>query len=373
MSNFSVGPSYRGRLVVDSNKSFGWRSHRVSFGGWSMRISTDVELDDDTREQLLRALLEVKVQYPSWQHIPAELQPVILKIEEELRDAASEIDRHIRVSAGVLDLPSYRFPTVPPATTPNWHVVHWSFTAEEQEQFAPILAEYDELARGVSRAGATVPLLDRIEGRQVEFEYADVEQVEQGVSSGQVVPPSFVLFGSAWEMFESRSFSAALVILAVAIETVLKWYLSNFGDDDAKRMAEENPSPIPQRLMKAARLNTGLDVAKSYQKWLGELVEIRNHIVHRPEEVEPTTLEMARWFAMGEAILDAVRGATPDQNVGKLVTISEKIDAFPAGTRGVILRRRDWFGDESYQTMLDSGVIRRLAANAFEISKQQEI
>jgi hypothetical protein len=158
--------------------------------------------------------------------------------------------------------------------------------------------------------------------------------------------------------------AAAVVILTASLETALKWYLVQRGDEIVGYLLENIQSPPLTNLASSARNQAGLPIPKQFQKWLADLTRARNEVVHKTRHREPKPLEIARWFAVGEALLAAMDGIEGDPLVGALVSISSAIKDFPAGTRGVVLRREITHGRDVFHVLLDSGVTRQFSPTA---------
>ena len=85
-------------------------------------------------------------------------------------------------------------------------------------------------------------------------------------------------------------------------------------------------------------------------------LEIKTH-----RGVELDILQIARWFAMGEAILRSTIGKKSDPYVGHLIepTGPKAHEKFSPESKGVILRREMYRNpeDDQYHIMLDTGEI----------------
>lgn len=376
MSLITVSLDYGARLWPEehfSSRSYSWGVHSVSFGPADASLSTEFELSEEEQELLVRSLTDRDPRPPPhWQDIPAALHSTVLRIEVQLREAASAVDEQLRKTPSAIRLPIYRFPKDFTNQTPNWSTVHWSFNEEERLRLGPLFEHLDSAKQKVYRRGVTIPLPDSYEGRHVNLSNEQLDNIGAALAEGtQNLPPSRALYGVAWENFEIRSFSAAVVILATSIETALKWYLTQKGDEISGYLIEETQSPQLSKLLSCARKYAELNVPKRFQKWVSDLSDSRNQIAHRPVKKKLDPLEVARWFAVGEVLLKAIHGEPSDPLVGALVQISEKIDKFPKGTHGVVLRREEDYGEDSFHILLDSGVTQRFGPNAFQELQDQ--
>ena len=210
-----------------SFRSYSWEVHSVSFGLGGVSLVTEFELSEEEQELLVRSLTDRDPsQPPHWKSIPADLHPAVLRIELQLREAASAVDEQIRRTPSAIRLPIYRFPKAFPNQTPNWSTVFWSFNEEERHRLGPLLEHLDSAKQKAFQRGITIPLPDSYEGRHINLSNEQLDIIGAAIAEGnRNFPPSHTLYGVAWENFEIRSFSAAVVILATSIEIALKWYL----------------------------------------------------------------------------------------------------------------------------------------------------
>lgn len=375
MSQFRVNLDFAGRLWPEEESTYTWGSHSVSFGSFGISLSTEIDVSKEDQETLVRVRSTIPPEHtPHWGIIPANLHSTILAIEEQLRAGAAAVDEQLRKAAGAVRLPTYKFPRSPPNQTPNWSTVFWAFSDEESERLHPLFQHLDERHRAVYRRGISIPLPDAYEGRQVHLKKKQIDSIGAALVNGdQSTPPSYTLYGVAWENFENRSLSAAVVILATSIETALKWHLTQKGDNVAGYLIENSQSPPLDKLASCARKYAGLNIPKNFQKWIAELAQARNQIVHRPVKQELKPLQVARWFAVGEALLNAIQDVASDPLVGELVRVPDRFDDFPKGSRGIVLRREETYGEDGFHVWLDSGTTRRFGPDAFEILKDEQI
>ena len=370
MSLFHVQLDYQGRLWLAAEdavtQTVTWGSSTASLGHGGMHLTTEVNIGTDDQRGLVVALTKnPPSQPPHWQTVPSQLHATVLRIEDALRTAAQAVDAVLRRAGGAVRLPIYNFPRVPPNQIPNWTTVYWKFDEREREMLSPLLIHLEEKYQGAYQQGIAIPLPDAYEGRQLYLADTQVDSVRQALGRERPTTPAcYTLYGVAWQNYENRSFAAAIVILTASLETALKWYLGQKGDEIVGYLLENIQSPPLTNLASSARNHACLPIPKRFQKWLADLTKARNEVVHRADGREPKPLEIARWFAVGEALLAAIDGVEGDPLVGALVSISPGIKDFSDGTRGVVLRREKTQGRDVFHVLLDNGVTRQFAPTA---------
>jgi len=163
------------------------------------------------------------------------------------------------------------------------------------------------------------------------------------------------------------------MILATSIETALKWWLIEKGDPISEYLITNIQSSPIDKLYSCARKNTEIKLPKYFGSWLVQLRNSRNDIAHRPINKDIHPLEVARWFAVGEAILGAFEGIIIEPMVGFIVEpIGEKAnEKFPPDSIGLVLRRETLYKENSYHVVLDTGETWRFGENAFKKSENQ--
>jgi hypothetical protein len=133
---------------------------------------------------------------------------------------------------------------------------------------------------------------------------------------------------------------------------------------------EKMQSPSLDNLYLCARDHTPHEFPEHFRPWLVQLAKARNFIAHKPRGVEIDVLQIARWFAVGEAILKSTINKMNDPLVGYLIEpVGNHVDEkFPPQTRGVVLRREEFrkTGEERLHVVLDSGESRYFGENTFQ-------
>lgn len=371
MSRITVELDFGGLLWPDHNASYSWGTHEASFRESGVSLITNVEISHKDQIAICEMIAALPMNFvPLWQTLPPNLHSTVLGIESQLRGAAETLDDKLRESAGALRLPTYKFRRQASSQIQDWPVVNWKFNDEEWERLKPLFEGLEDNHKRVLRNGVFIPLPDAFEGRQLHLNKEQLDELGVAVgAAGDTASPSYILYGAAWENFSNRSFPAAVVILAASIETALKSYLTERGGDVANYLIENIQSPPLDKLASCARKHAGLNIPQEFNSWLGQLANARNEIVHRPWKQQIDPLQLARWLAVGEAILHALRGVGSDPLVGRFIQVPEQIKDFPAGTRGVVLRREKMYGEDSLHVLLDSGVTNRFNPKAVEVLK----
>lgn len=372
----SIGLSHGGKLwPPDEGSSHEWGSHGVSFGPGGARISTEVEVPDDTQHELVRILTAFEPNFvPHWQSLSVGVQPEVLKMGAQLREAAAEFDGQLRAVPSAIRLPPYSFATSGPNPGQQWALMWWKFEDAERRRFSEQLRALEPTHKAVHERGIRLPLPNAYEARHVNLTAEDAETIGEALRAGvQASQPSPVLWAIAWQNYEDRLFPAAIVVLGSAIETALKGYLGMKGDEIASYLLFEVQSPKLSKLLSCARKYADMEIPREFQKWLDDLTTARNRIVHKPVAHGANPLEVGRWFAVGEAILKRAGGHDSDPLVGSLVRISERIGDFPQGTLGIVMRRETDYEEETLHVLLDTGETRRFSENAFERLSDQKI
>ncbi|OOZ45822.1 hypothetical protein BOW37_01650 [Solemya velum gill symbiont] len=374
MSVVNIKLDYDERLWTSEEEStsstYRWKNYELTLENGAS-IQLDVEITRKQKKILFEALTKpVQPNMSHWQDVPATVQNLVLKIEQQLRDGAAYADKRLRFVGGALRLPPWSFSRQPTNSNHRWASVYWSFNEQDLQHLAPLIDQLEEKQRLIYSKGIWIPLPDAYEGRDVMFTKEQRDEAGDLLSETIDIPPSYALFASALDQWENRNFGSAIAILAVSLETALKWHLTKQGDAIAGYLIENIQSPPLPNLLSCARTHADLNIPKKYQGWLATLVKARNEIVHKPVEKDLKPLEVGRWFATGEAILKALMGINPDDNIGEFVDISSNIEVFPAGTKGVVLRREETYSEDSFHILLDSGITRRFSLEAFTVVKE---
>ena len=341
----------------------------------SVSASLDIEPDHVVRIAEALAVQRQGNIPPHWDTIPLDLRPVLLQMDKKLRAAAAKLDEHLR-AAGALRLPLFDFPRRPANSSNAWSTAKWRLSKEEQEWIVAAL-EDEEKERFIKKHGwLEVPLPNSFESRHVYPGDPMVEEVTHGLQGDEVLPPSFSLFGAAWSLFERRSFAAATIMVASAIETAVKWHLTQNGDSIAGWLIEEMASPTLKKLADCAHQRASLALPERFRPWLVSLTEARNAAAHKPAKRYVHPLQLARWFALGEALLRATRGANEiDDRVGLLIKATKTTTYIQEATVGVVMRREETHGEDNYHVMLIDGTVRRFGVDGtgyVELTKKEE-
>jgi hypothetical protein len=376
MSRVRIRLDYNGRLWPAEVKTFQPASFVLgnctfSLTHFDAALVLTVDFSKEQKAQLFRALTEYEPSSrPQWQALPVAMHPVVLKIDHDLRTAGSIADRCLRQLPQALRLPPWSFPREPANSSNRWSCARWVFDVDDLKDLQNLIEQLEPSKHSAHSNGIWIPLPNAYQGRTVFHNEENRKALGERMQQADAIPPSYALFASAQGQWESRDFAPAVAILAVAIETALKWRLTTHGDDIAGYLLENIQSPPLPKLLSCARDHADLDVPEHFQGWLEKLVRSRNEVVHRPVTKSFDPLLVGRWFSVGEAILGALAGGSPDPLVGKYVRLPFKSDAFDEGTRGVILRREETYGEDNFHILLESGVTNRFTPGAFKVEEK---
>ncbi len=365
MSVLSLPLEYEGKLWPASEGVFRNGPYEVHLGWNGVVLRVDFELPEKTKAELVEAILSQNPKVtPSLQGIPVQLHRDIFALESLVRVGARRVDEMLRWAGGAIRLPTYALRKYPMNTTPSWPTVCWNFDEADKASLAGHLSQ-PYLGMLASTNGVAIPLPYAQESRFVELHEEQIHAFGQTFESDEDVPlSSFSLFAIAWENFERQAYSSAVIILTACLETAVKWQLHRFGDEVASYLLENVQSPPLDKLVSCARKHAQLEVPKRFQKWCGELIRFRNGLVHRPDPVDVETLQIAQWFAVGEAVLRAIRGWEVEPLAGAYVQAHPNISDLPPETKGVVLRREVDHGESTLHVLMDSGLTGRFHNNA---------
>lgn len=379
MSTITAGSGYEGQLWLDHELGhrsfkFEWDKHTVIFGVHGFSVTTEFDIKDDEQLLLIECLAKKEPQLPPhWQALTPDLHRLVERITGQILEAAITADNCLRKLPKGLRLSPLKFSKRRTQAGQIFPVIRWQFSKKEQEQFMPIFETYGPDATQAYKSGIDIPMPLHFERRQVHLTEEEVHQVGNYLYQPSRSQPFRSLYAIALENFVNRSYDSAVLILATSIETALKWWLIENSDPISNYLLTNVQSPPIDKLYSCARKNTEIELPKIFGGWIVNLRNARNDIAHKPLGKEIKSLELARWFAVGEAILSAFEGHSIDPLIGSIVEpIGEKANKnYPSDSRGVVLRREVLYGENSYHIVLDTGETWRFGEKAFEKSKNQ--
>lgn len=378
MSKISFRPDYSNQLwLVDDNASFSfsWGPHTFTFSQTGIAISTEVDLDISEQEAIVRCLTFDDPSFvPLWQSLSPDLHRTVERIVEQILEAAMTADHCIRQSPKGIRLSPLRFEERFVNQSQSFPVVYWRFSDEERECLKPIYENLSENAKRVYDKGIMIPMPVSFERRQIYLENDEVKEIGSRLGKPSKIEPHRLLYAIAWENYIDRSFDSAILVLATSIETALKWWLNKQGDEITRFLITNIQSPPVEQLYTCARNNTDIELPGVFTDWLVRLRKTRNDIAHKPISKKIDNLEIARWFAVGEAILRSISGHNNDPLVGFLVepTGEKAAEKFPPNSRGVVLRREELYGENSLHVLLDTGETWRFSTDACKKCRDQD-
>lgn len=378
MSNITIHLKHGNLLWTAYDKGDGLKSHShswdcntVTFDDFGIRLTCEVILTEEEQTALVKCLTKESHPFvPTWQTLTIDVQRTVQRIEKQVWGAARFVDYCFRRSPKGIRLPPLELPQRHVNQSQSFPVMHWQFSEEEKKRLSPLYVNLSSEARSRYDKGGVMIPIPVFEHKQIHMQDNEVEEIYQYMDSATESPPYWALYGIAWENFaNNKSYDSAILILATSIETALKWCLKQHGDNIANYFIEKMQSPSLDKLYMCALENTPHEFPEHFKSWLMQLGIARNFIAHKPREVDIDVLQIARWFALGEAILKAITDKENDPLVGYLIEpIGERADDnFPANTRGVVLRREEFrqTGEYKLHVIFDSGVSWYFGENTF--------
>lgn len=349
-----------------------WEDNTITFDDFHIRVTCEVDISDQEQSALVKCLTKEGTTFvPTWGTLTIDVQKTVQRIEKQIWKTARFIDHCFRRSPKGIRLPPLKLSKQQVSQSQQaFPVMGWKFSEEEQKRLSPLYAHLSsEACSRYDKSGVMIPISE-FEHKQIHMSDQDVEEIFQYMDTATESPPYWALYGIAWENFaKNKSYDSAILILATSIETALKWCLNQHGDNIANYLIEKLPSPSLDRLYMCALVNTPHEFPKHFQAWLKQLSEARNFVAHKPREVDIEVLQIARWFALGEAILKIITDKENDPLVGYLIEPSGEnvVVNFPPDSRGVVLRREKLYhtGEDKFHVIFDSGVSRYFGENSF--------
>lgn len=334
----------------------------VRFGDGGISISCRVEISEEEQDALIKCLTKDNQPFvPHWQTLTPDIERTVLRIEKQIWGTASFVDYCFRRSPKGIRLAPIQLPTVKLNPAQEFPVMHWRLSEEEKIRLEPQMGHLSaESRKRYMNNGIMIPFSLAFDQKQIHLRKDEVDAIFQNIENESEIPPFWGLYGIAWENFaKNKSPDSAILILATAIETAFKWCLREHGDEIAKYFIENMQSPSLDKLYVCTRDHTPYSFPEHFRPWLRQLASTRNFVAHKPRGFEVDTLLVARWFAIGEAILRAVTGEESDPLVGYLVQpLGENADKqLPPDSHGVVLRRevRHVTGEEKLHVLVESG------------------
>ena len=381
MSKISAGTGYDSQLWLDyeikrESYSFQWGRHSVDIGVYGFNISTDVELSEDEQTSLVESLTGGNPSHPPhWQALPPNLHRTVERMTDQILEAATTADACLRQLPKGLRLRPLSFRMRATNGGQEFPVIHWRFSEEERVRLRRIYAAHGEEAARLYVNGISIPMPVHFERRQVFLTEQEVDRVGELLNAPIETTAFRKLYAIALENFTVRSYDSAVIILSTAVETALKWWLIKNGDPISEYLIANIQSPPIDRLYACARKHTTIALPKHFASWIVNLRDARNGVAHKPKAQDLNPLEVARWFAVGEAILTAVSGSPIDQMTGYIVEPVGDLSTknFPQDSKGVVLRRELLYGEDSYHIALDTGETWRFSAQAFRKRDEQKL
>lgn len=382
MSKISVNIKHRSMLWTMHEEAGDLRiySHeldaigtKVTFFDAGMTVACDVQLDDFEKDALLSCLVKDSIYFiPHWQNLTVDVHRTVQRIESKLMEVVRVADYGFRRISKGIRLPPVEITKAYLNSNQGFEVMNWELSIVEQEKLDELIFDFSPVGQEKYKRGIVqIPLSISFGQKHIRLDENEVKTAFGNMKEEESIPPFWTLYGLAWENFsKNRSHDAAILVLATSIETALKWCLSEYGDSIAKYLIENVQSPPLRKLYECACENTTLDFPSHYSSWLQQLSNARNFVAHKPRGFELDLLLIGRWFAVGEAILNAIIGNQNEPLVGYLVKPIGKhaSEKFPEDSRAVVLRRERFnkADEEKLHVLMDTGETYYFSESAFE-------
>jgi hypothetical protein len=352
---------------------------QINFGGQGINISDDFEISEVEQFALAKCLLKVKVGFvPLWHDLSPDTHRLVKRIEDSLLATVRRVDLGFRMLEKGIRLPPPKIiRRGPPNSQQLFAVFTWAISLNEIE----VLLEREPISADVrsriEKSGLLVPCSPPFGQKHLQLGDREVSEVFANIDKTKDSPPYWLLYGIALENFiENRSFGSAVLILATAIETALKGALIEKGDEIARFLLDKVQSPPLRELFKCFCNAYEVTFPERFSGWIDQINYARNFAAHKPRELKIEYLQMARWFAVGEAVLRSVAGKEIDGNVGQLVKpIGDRAsEKFASDAKGVVLRNERFHGDGEmkFHILMDTGETYYFTESGFEILPKDE-
>ena len=348
----------------------------IDLGPSGQAVNADVILSDDVKRRLCKALAREEPSLPPhWQSVPPDLQRTVEKMASLLIDAANSFDNCLRQLPKATRLSPVNFELARTNGAQHFPFFYWHFDDKDKELLSPIFEELGKKAINGYKHGIQIPMPRHFDRMQVHLNTKDITDLKQFAQSPPETDPSKKLYGVALENFVQRSYAAAVLMVATSVETALKRFLINNGDEIATYLVANIQSPPIEKLYSCARKHAGMNLPKEFTIALQGLRSARNDTAHKSQSSVLKPLLVARWFAVGEAIVTYQVAQESDALVSKLVrAIGEKAEKnYPPTAKGVILRKEHRGDQDWYHIVMDTGEARRFRIDEFTVCKDQEI
>ncbi len=358
----------------DEIKSYNhsWNGNTLKFGSGGIFIKCEIELSHEEQESMVRCLAKDSTSFvPHWQTLTVTLHRTVQRVEKEVWNIARTVDSSFRKSPKGIRLAPPKLPVGHINQSQAFPVMHWLFNDEEKTRLSPIFEGFADPVKQRYRNGIMIPFSVSFDQKQIYMKKEEVDEIFDQVDVAEDTPPFWTLYAIAWENFaKNKSNDSAILILGTSIETALKWCLKEQGNGISNFLIEKMQSPSLDQLYTCAKENTTYEFPDHFRGWLKQLVTARNFVAHKPRRMDIDVLQIARWFAVGEAILKALIKKESDKLVGYLVEpIGEHInEKFSPSTIGVVLRKENYnnTNEEKLHVMLDTGESYYFGENAFQ-------
>lgn len=338
----------------------------VDITGHGICLLLQIELSTDDKLGIAGGLHNAVA--PHWQHIPVTQHRALINISERIYAEAERVDMALRSLSKCYRLPALQFSKFFLNQQPYCDVMTWLLDDTDRRDLAPVLGKEQQHKMVVTDKAIALPFPVNFDRKQIHLDDAEVRSVEQLIGKAEVIPYK-QMYSEAYARFVARQHDAAVLMLATAVETAMKAYISSIGGSLLEYMLDKMASPSLENLFVASVNHCGLKAPADFKNWLSALRIKRNEIAHKSKSTYVDPLEVGRWIAIVEAILSSIDGNVPDSLIGQIVQpVGPKAkEKFQDEVKGVILRNEPFNAMPPYHVLLSTGETYRMSESSFKV------
>lgn len=265
-------------------------------------------------------------------------------------------------------LPALQFSKFLLNQQPYCDVMTWLLDDTDRKDLAPVLEKEQQHKMVVTNKAVTLPFPINFDRKQIHLNDSEIRSVEKLIDKAEVIPYK-QMYSEAYARFVARQHEAAVLMLATAVETAMKAYISRIGGNLLEYMLDKMASPSLENLFVASVDHCGLKAPADFKSWLSALRNKRNEIAHKSKSTYIDPLEVGRWIATVEAILSSIDGSIPDSLIGQVVEpVGPKVkEKFQGQVKGVILRNEPFKSMPAYHVLMSTGETYRMSESSFKV------
>ncbi len=338
----------------------------VDITGHGICILLQVELSRDDKIGIASGLHNAVA--PHWQHIPVTQHSALINISERIYAEAERVDMALRTLSKCYRLPALRFSKFLLNQQPYCDVMTWLLDDTDRIDLASVLKKDQQHKTVVTDKAIILPFPINFDRKQIHLDDAEVRSVEQLIGKAEVIPYK-QMYSEAYARFVARQHDAAVLMLATAVETAMKAYISSVGGSLLEYMLDKMASPSLENLFAASVNHCGLNAPADFKSWLNALRNMRNAIAHKSKYTYIDPLEVGRWIAVVEAILSSIDGNIPDSLIGQVVEPAgpKAKEKFQGQVKGVVLRKEPFKAMPPYHVLMSTGETYRMSDSSFKV------